>query len=226
MTNSSLSLALRSKILGALLRNARQSAGKKPEECALAVGLSPEAYLSLEEGRTALSLPQLESLAYYLDVPMDQFWDPQSMEQGGQIRTLTDFERLSQIRQRIIGAKLKQARLEQNLSIEEAIEQSEIEAATLVDYEQGLTAVPLPTLETLCILYKRSIREFLDQHGPVGRWSAQLQARQDFNELPLELQEFVAQPNNRPYLELAKRLSKMNVEKLRSVAEILLEITY
>jgi hypothetical protein len=39
------------------------------------------------------------------------------------------------------------------------------------------------------------------------------------------LLEFVSKPVNRPYLELAQRLSKTNVENLRAVAEGLLEIT-
>jgi hypothetical protein len=43
--------------------------------------------------------------------------------------------------------------------------------------------------------------------------------------MPVELRQFVAQPVNRPYLELARKLSHMSTEKLRSVAEDLLEIT-
>jgi hypothetical protein len=47
-----------------------------------------------------------------------------------------------------------------------------------------------------------------------------------FLELPPEIQQFVCKPVNRPYLELAMRLSELNAEKLRAVAEVLLEITY
>ena len=48
---------------------------------------------------------------------------------------------------------------------------------------------------------------------------------QQFLELPKELQDFVCQPVNRPYLELAVKLSSMSTDKLRSVAEGLLDIT-
>ncbi len=226
MTNSSLSLTLRSKILGALIRNARQSGGKKPEECALAIGITPEDYLSMEEGRSAPSLPELESFAYFLNIPLDYFWNTQTIENNTQTRALADPERLFQIRQRLIGALLKQARLEQNYSIEDTVEQTQISADTMHAYELGLKSIPLPELETICGAYKRSIREFLDQYGPVGKWSTEKQALQEFGELPLELQEFISQPGNRPYLELAQRLSRLDVNKLRAVAEILLEITY
>jgi hypothetical protein len=46
-----------------------------------------------------------------------------------------------------------------------------------------------------------------------------------FLELPDDLQAFLTQPVNRPYLELAVRLSEMSRDKLRSVAEGLLDIT-
>jgi predicted NodU family carbamoyl transferase len=44
--------------------------------------------------------------------------------------------------------------------------------------------------------------------------------------LPEEIQQFISQPVNRPYMELAMKLSKLSADKLRAVAEGLLEITY
>ena len=53
----------------------------------------------------------------------------------------------------------------------------------------------------------------------------QKKAVEDFSKLPLDMQQFVSKPANLPYLELAQRLSEMSVERLRAVAEGLLEIT-
>ena len=50
-------------------------------------------------------------------------------------------------------------------------------------------------------------------------------AVEQFLDLPEELQAFVCLPVNRPYLELALKLSDMSKDKLRSVAEDLLDIT-
>jgi len=61
--------------------------------------------------------------------------------------------------------------------------------------------------------------------SPVGRWVNQQQMVKDFLLLPPEIQAFVSKPVNRPYLELAQRLGDLSVDKLRSVAEVLLEIT-
>jgi len=92
-------------------------------------------------------------------------------------------------------------------------------------YELGEDAVPLPELEILAKAFNSSIREFQDKSGPVGTWFSKQRILSDFQELPSELQNFASKPVNQPYLEVAKRLSEMQVEKLRSVAEVLLEIT-
>jgi hypothetical protein len=47
----------------------------------------------------------------------------------------------------------------------------------------------------------------------------------EFLQLPNELRAFVCMPVNRPYLELARNLSQLSTDKLRSVAEGLLDIT-
>jgi hypothetical protein len=44
--------------------------------------------------------------------------------------------------------------------------------------------------------------------------------------LDAQLNEFVANPANLPYIYLAKKLSTLDAAKLREIAENLLEITY
>ena len=70
------------------------------------------------------------------------------------------------------------------------------------------------------------VETFFDRTGPIGQWMLSEEAIRDFLQLPLELRQFVAQPVNRPYLELAMKLSDMSKEKLRSVAENILDITF
>jgi hypothetical protein len=65
-----------------------------------------------------------------------------------------------------------------------------------------------------------------DKTGHIGIWMVQQKAIQDFLHLPPELQNFVCKPVNLPYLELAKKLSGMSTDKLRSLAEDILEITF
>jgi transcriptional regulator with XRE-family HTH domain len=217
---------LRAKIIGALIREARLAAKRTPEECAQVIGISTEAFGAIELGTRAVSLPELETLAYFLDMPIEHFWERDRLAEMRPERSLSGLEQLMRIRHRMIGALLRQARLESGFTLETLAERAQVSPEQLEAYELGKEAVPLPMLETLSGMLHRSIREFQDQHGPVGVWNAQQRAVKDFLSLPLDLQLFVSKPVNRPYLELAIRLNDMSVEKLRAVAEGLLEITY
>ena len=92
-------------------------------------------------------------------------------------------------------------------------------------YELGERPISVPELESILLVMGSRIENFFDQSGPVGEWMNSQQAAQKFKDLPLEVQDFVCQPVNRPYLELAMKLSSMSRDKLRSVAEGLLDIT-
>jgi hypothetical protein len=69
------------------------------------------------------------------------------------------------------------------------------------------------------------VEAFFDQSGPIGKWMNEQETVDEFMQLPPELRAFVCMPVNRPYLELARNLSHLSTEKLRSVAEGLLDIT-
>jgi hypothetical protein len=59
----------------------------------------------------------------------------------------------------------------------------------------------------------------------MGSWFVEQRNMREFLVLPKELQEFIGKPVNRPYLDLAIKLCELKVERLRALAEGLLEIT-
>lgn len=226
MTNSPSSYELRAKIIGALIRDARLRKEKSVDECALIIGVSSDQFLKFELGEIAPSMPEIEGLAYYLETPLEQFWGHQDNLHKEDQKKQLDMERLIKLRQRMIGALIRQARVESNLSIVDLAENTSLSARVLNSYELGAKPIPLPELEVICGALHRSIREFQDLHSPIGVWDAQQHAVQDFLELPLDIQLFISKPTNRPYVDVAVRLSEMSVERLRAVAEGLLEITF
>ena len=215
----------RSHKLGRLIRTAREVFVRSVEECAAVVGVSPETFLAYEAGEKSPSLPEIELLAYFLGLPLEYFWELVPLRRlelsGGQ----SDPKVMIGLRQRIIGATLRKDRMERNLDLNSLAQRTGIPAETLQDYELGRQAVPLPHLDLLAATLGRPLRTFEIQHGALGAWLLQQRALSGFGDLPPALQEFVSRPVNRPYLELAKRLSEMETQKLRSVAEGLLEIT-
>jgi transcriptional regulator with XRE-family HTH domain len=225
MSLNPLSLTLRTKILGVLIRDARLASRKSLDECAKAVGVTPEAFEAIELGEKSLTLPQLEVLAYTLNVPLEHFWGRKTLSENHEATKEVDLEQLLALRQRMIGAMLRQARLQAQLSLETVAESVGISPEQLQAFELAEAEIPLALLEALCAVLNRPIAEFLDKNGPVGVWANQQRLVQDFLSLPAELQAFVSRPINRPYIELAQRLSEMSVDKLRAVGEGILEIT-
>ncbi len=222
-----LALKIRAKKLGVLLRDARQAAGKSMKDCAQAIDVTSYMISSYEKGDNSPSLPELEGLAFFLQVPLDHFWSKDSISMTHRDKfDRSNVNTIIPLRQRIIGVSLRKARQEQDMTMTDLADQVGISTSVLRSYERGEQAIPLPTLEAMASALDLPLKVFRDQDGPVGKWFAQQESIQDFLDLPLELQEFIAKPTNQPYLELAQRLSEMSLEKLRAVAEGLLEITF
>lgn len=211
--------------LANLIQKARLSSRKEPPECAQAMGTSLERYISYETGELSPTLPELEELAFYLDMPFEYFRDQATLLEAGKIPKLPNPELLIKLRHKIIAARLKQTRLNANYSLEYLAGKSGFSTEQLISYETGNIPIPLPHLELLAESLAISIVEFQDNKGPIGTWAEHKRELQSYLALPAELRTFVSRPVNHPYLELAKRMSEMSVEKLRTIAEGLLEIT-
>ncbi len=218
-------ITIREKKLGLLIRDARLSERRSIKECADAIGIKPGLFRAYEEGRRAPSLPELETLVYYLKMPISQFWGSQTKSDSTSPMDELDTARLIALRQRMIGALLRQERNNVNMSVRQVAAQTGIAPSRLNAFELGERAIPVPELESILAVLGSRIETFFDQSGPVGQWMNSQRGLQKFLDLSEEMQKFVCQPVNRPYVELAMKLSEMSKEKLRSVAEGLLDIT-
>ena len=225
MTIRPIAIRIRAKKLAVLIRAARLAAGKEIMESAQAIGVSSEKFEAFETGEDSPSLPEFEALACFLDVPLEQFWSDQVNLPVKSTDNEFNVGQVIELRQHIIGAMLRKARTEAGQSTREIADQAGISEEQLVAYELGEIPVPFPELEALAAALGHSLQDFRDTHSPVARWAVQQRALHQFSELEPELQDFISKPVNRPYLQLAQRLSEMSVEKLRMVAEGLLEIT-
>jgi transcriptional regulator with XRE-family HTH domain len=219
-------VALRSRKLGVLIRDARLSARRTIPECAQAAGVTGGILKAWEEGRKAPSLPELEMLAFFLHLSLERFWSSEATSDDALPGEAMNLPALMGVRQRLVGARLRQQRESASISLGALSEQSGISTSRLKSYELGERPIPLPELEALLSLLGGQIETLFDQTGPVGKWITQERIIREFRQLPSDVQTFVSKPVNRPYLELAMKLSSMSTEKLRSVAEDLLDITF
>jgi transcriptional regulator with XRE-family HTH domain len=215
---------IRAKKFGLLIRDARVKSGKNIEECAQALGISVDEMTAIEIGERPPTLPELEILAYYLEIPLDHFWGNETLKIVGDAKSYNPIE-VKELRQKAIGELIRKARIEAVLSEEEPASKVGIPVADLQAFERGEVPVTLPELENIVQALNTSMVNFEDQTSEVGSWFMEQQNMHEFLNLPKEVQEFIGKPVNRPYLDLAIKLSELKVERLRALAEGLLEIT-
>lgn len=220
-----LAVILRTKKLGILIRDARLAVGKSMKECGEAIDASSSKISSFEKGKKSPSLPELELLSFFLNVPITRFWKDEI--KSTESTTLEEFhiEHGLILRDRTIGKTLEEARKNTNLTYKDIREETGIPLTRMKKYEQGESPIPLPELELLSNLLEINIPAFFNSDTTVGKWVVTQNSIEDFLKLPPEMQRFVSKPVNLPYLELAQKLSSLSTDQLRSVAEGLLEIT-
>ena len=216
---------IRQKTLGALLREARKDAGKTLKDCGSALGLSSGAISAIEHGRRAISLPELEILAFYLKAPLDRLLFDSADSTRALDEELPSAAMLT-LRHRIIGALLRKARAGKNLSEAELAKTVGISGKQYAQYELGEKPIPLVELEALAGILELPMSYFLDEGvGPLGKQQRRDREWQQFAALPDPLRAFVAEPTNLAYLQLAMSLSVVPAEGLRDIAGSLLDIT-
>lgn len=217
------SIQLRTKMLGALLRQARLSSGKSLRDAGALIGVSGAVLSSYERGRRGISLPELEILAYQLNVSLGRLLMPSKAEAGKK----ADFNPtvMVSLRQHFIGATIRAHREAAGLSQRELGKAAGIPPSRISRYEQGERPIPLAELEAMGAVLGDDLADFQDSRGPIGEWVAVQEAFEAFLRLPADLRGFVGSEGSEPYLRMALRMSDLPVEKVRTMGEGFLEIS-
>lgn len=219
-------MVLRRKMLGVKIRHARIRAGLSLKEAGEALGMSAGLVSDIEFGRRDVSLPHLEVMALLFGVPVIYFLSDIPLED-----THREFPTLQALalRQRVVGVLLRIARIEMGRSQEDLAEVLNVPTSRISSYEYGRTEIPLPELEVLAEYLNVSLSYFLDRGvtpEKSGGQVASLDEITEFTKLPKEVREFLTNPANLLYLNIAMSLSELSADTLRSLAEGLLEVTY
>jgi transcriptional regulator with XRE-family HTH domain len=226
MDKNKLLMQIRMKKLAIMISDARRVSRRSGEECAAVMGASTGEFQSFERGKAAPSLPQLEALAFYLDVPVEHFWGNQVLNENKAMLDSTANLTLRRLRDRYLGTRLRQLRTEAAITPEELAEKTSLSTEKIEQYESGRAPIPLPDLESIVRALNTRVEDVFDKSGPIGDWRTQKEAMRSFLDLSQRHQQFVSKPVNIPYIELAIRLSDLSVERLRAIAEGILEITF
>jgi transcriptional regulator with XRE-family HTH domain len=205
-------LTIRTKKLGILITDARVAARRSMKDCANALGLNLQEFSLIELGEKTL------------DIPIEHFWGNKTISQDQDFKL--NSKDLIKLREKVIGLTIRQLRTQANIKINELATHLEISSSDLKAYELGEKPIPFPLLDAMLNALNSSISSVTDHHGQLGQWYLKQKVEKRFSGLTGDIQEFMVKPVNEPYIALAKKLSELPANKLRSIAEGLLEITY
>src|SRR6266542_6727677 len=163
--DSKTQITIRTKKRGVLIRDARLSARRSVQECAEAMGVRKSVFRSFEEGVRSPSLPELEVLVFYLDLPLEHFWGSEIKSTAAAPHQKIDVSRVLALRQRKIGALLRQERMNASISIRNLAGKTGIASSRIKAYELGERPIPLPELEILIASLGGRIESLFDQIG-------------------------------------------------------------
>lgn len=211
-------------MLGVILKDARKAAHQTTRETAESIGMTTSMLSAFESGRRSITLPELEALAYTYDVPIRHFlYNAQFLTENK--RDPINLKRLVPLRQKMIATKLRQLRAEKGMRLSELGKRTGISSRRIKSYEIGRRPITLSDLETLSTALGVEVASFLEPFGPVGEWEINRESDVLFQKLPSDIRHFAAQPVHEPYLRLAMRLSELPADRLRDIAEAILDIT-
>ena len=216
----------RRKTIGLLIRRARETAGRSRKDCAAYISVSPAQMVKYEEGSREPTFIELEALAHYLRAPVQALLDEEVAEKLVGPRMGFNIGEVSRLRTHIVGTRLKQARLNKELTPKQLSEMVNIPAALLNAYELGKRPIPITDLDRLIACLELPLESLLDLGiGPMGE--AQLQHKQhaQFDSLPPEVRTFVTDPRALPYLRAAMRLRKVARDDLHDAGQALIDLS-
>lgn len=216
--------AIRARMLGVLIRDAREATGFSLEALAQAINVTPDVIQAWEYGYDVPSLPQVELLAYHLEVPISHFWGTQTFAHQRAQRHI-DTEEYNNVRNRMIGLMVKSARESKGIEESDLAEAVGISPEYLAAYEDGSAPVPMTVLVSISSQLGVNLAHFLDDHGRVGAFLEIREAIELFAEMPEDVRDFLSKPSNQVYIRAAMALAGIETDNLRSLAESLIDIT-
>jgi len=210
---------IRRKIMGVALRQARLAQGRSLEDCAGVIHASVEEVAQIERGARDLTLPELETLAAYLQVPVSAVVSGQLPAGDVAAKALSPQARVLQ--RKIIGALLRKAREAAGKDAAELAAALGVATETAQQYERGQLDIPVTQLVAASELLQAPLESFL-QSAPAASPAPEPSA--PGIELPEDVRAFVASPYSQPYLQLAMALSRLSPQALRALGEALLAL--
>ena len=221
-------VVLERKIIGVLIRAAREKAQRTVAQAAQQLRTTPARIQQYERGSREISMLDLEILAHFFQTPIAFFLnrdlpiaqEPPAPPLAEELRT----------RRGLLGAKLKQARLAAGKSVQECAQVIERTPVAVDKYERGASDILITELQRLTEFLGVNLTQFAA--SPHTRQEPRPDAlsgvvdTEAWERLPHEVREFVLDPTSLPYLRMALKFRDLPTSKLQELGEIMLVVRY
>ena len=135
------------KKLGIMIKNSRTVKNRSVDDCAKVLGIEPKVFEQFETGQQTPTLPQLEILAFYLDVPIQLYFTSQLQEQRQVFDDSEELQKFLTVRRKSIATRLKSQREQKELSIAEMIANTTLDEKQYREMEEGQQPISLTNLQ-------------------------------------------------------------------------------
>jgi transcriptional regulator with XRE-family HTH domain len=137
--------------IGNQIKEIRKLKQRNIHDCAKLLGVTKEQYLQFEEGEGSLSLPEIELLSIFLEIPAENLFE--EFDDSFSYLTLAN-ERKSPVyknlRNKMIQTKLASVLQDKEISLENLSQFTNIPLESLQSYQVNGKAIPIDHLNSIC----------------------------------------------------------------------------
>ncbi len=217
--------SLKIEFLAKNLSIAREACGKTVRECGLLLDIPASRLKNYEKGKFIPSLPEIEALSFLFRIPIIAFFTEDGVKDHLISPESTQIQRVIEIRQQIIGARIHLAREKSKISMKQLSRTASIPTSRIKRYEEGTTPIALDDLQKIVNALNLDLDDFFDHESPLGNWQNNQTKSIAFEHLPEKIKEFIADSNNLQYLKVAHNLSNIGIDTFNKLSDSLTELT-
>jgi transcriptional regulator with XRE-family HTH domain len=209
---------LRRRTIGLLIRRVREGASCTVAQLAAALQVKPATMKAYEAGIREPSLVELLAISDWLSVSVTALLD----EAGPTLPiapSQLNVQAALQLGNHVLGAKLKQARLNADESLKVLAGAVGISSGMLKSYELG-TAIPITVLEALTAHFGLTMQHWFE--ADAFHINPAQQQQTAFAALPSDVRAFVTNADALSHLRMAMQLHALPANEVQRVAEALL----
>ena len=205
---------LRRRTIGLLIRRAREGAGRTVAQLAEMLQVKPATIKAYEAGMREPSMAELLAIGDWLSVPAALLLD-----EAASTLPIANSQLDVPLRNHVLGARLKQARLDKGESLKTTASAVGMTSSRLKSHELG-APIPITLLETLTAHFGLTMQHWFEADALPIHLAAQQQTA--FAALPEDVRVFVTHADTLPHLRMAMQLHALPNDELQRVAEALL----